>query len=851
MSLIAHKYTPAEMSEAELDATFAAREHTVEYLLKSLRDQNHSGTLSSFVITGPRGAGKSTIIQMTVLRMKRDSELSRAWIPVLFPEEQFGIVSLRDFLAEILRELSEDGRPEAREWLEKVSVELNDDQSLQLAMTGLREITQKAGKRLVVFVENLNLMLDGCLNDQMKGTLRRLLMTDPFMMLIGSSVHVFDSLKKYDEAFFNYFGRVPLDRLDVEQVFELLFRRAEFDKNERFLREFKEQRPKIRAIVHLSGGNPRLILMLYELLSQKQVTTIVQCLRCLVDELTPLLKDEMENLSPQQRKIIHALMEKGGTAQPADLAEPTRLPLNAITTQLRRLKEAQIVEVLGGGKGRAAYYTVPDKLFSIWYQMRYLTRNRRRIELFVEVLRVWFEAEERFSVLQSLEKSEGDAVHESALTSEYFAASLSGTPYAPQARDCVIRQWLKSGNLNEASSAYAELFESGSESEVLTRLRLGLWCVEHDNSPSAMEVYNLIISDAKHSEVERALALLCRGFSMDVAGNHQQALADFSTVIDMEVLPEKQLRTALIARGNSKSELNDYQGAVVDFTTVIEAQAAQKDQVGAALLGRGIARMGLGDYQRACADFTKVIGTEKIPALDLIKALSKRARSREKIGDVLGALSDYTAIIDMGDVPREQIARALFGRGEVKRTLGDDDGVIEDYEILINMDGTPKRVLAGAFFVRGYTYFIQARRAEAVADWERYFDLNCGPEFDIADPVAKMFRFYWERQSVAQANNALGYFLRHIQVKPADQQVALLAGFIATLAHEGVPMSWVYATVRLLETQPEEIKQALGFIGPVCSILEGGDKCLLDPLPPEQRELALQVLERFEKKDKL
>src|SRR4029077_10498034 len=134
---------------------------------------------------------------------------------------------------------------------------------------------------------------------------------------------------------------------------------------------------------------------LYELLSQRQVTTIVQYLRRLVDELTPLLKDEIEPLSPQQRKIIHALMEKGGTATPTDLVEPTRLPLNAITMQLKRLKEAQIVEVLGGGKGRTANYTVPDKLFGIWYQMRYLSQNRRRIELFVDVLRIWFEEEER------------------------------------------------------------------------------------------------------------------------------------------------------------------------------------------------------------------------------------------------------------------------------------------------------------------------------------------------------------------------------------------------------------------------------------------------------------------------
>ena len=73
------------------------------------------------------------------------------------------------------------------------------------------------------------------------------------------------------------------------------------------------------------------------------------------------------------------------------------------------MKDAQIIEVLGGGKGRAANYTVPDKLFSLWYQMRYLGQNRRRIELFVEVLRVWFEADERIETLRELTRGRSGA----------------------------------------------------------------------------------------------------------------------------------------------------------------------------------------------------------------------------------------------------------------------------------------------------------------------------------------------------------------------------------------------------------------------------------------------------------
>jgi tetratricopeptide (TPR) repeat protein len=778
MSLVTYKYTPTEMSEQELSATFAARGHTVDYLLKSLRDQTHSGTLSSFVVTGPRGAGKSTVIRMVVLRLRQDPELSLAWMPVVFPEEQFSVASLRDFLAAILRELASTELPEAKAWLEKVEVESNDEQSQQLAITGLKEVTRKTRRRLVVFVENLNLLLEECLDDQMKGTMRRLLMTDPFMMLIGSSVHVFDSLKKYDEAFFNYFGPVPLDRLNVEQVFELLQRRAEFDGNEHFLRDFREQRPKIRAIVHLSGGNPRLILMLYELLSQRQVTTIVQCLRRLVDELTPLLKNEMENLPPQQRKIVHALMEMGGTAQPSDLVERTRLPLNAITTQLKRLKDAQIVELLGGGKGRAANYTVPDKLFAIWYQMRYLNQNRRRIELFVEMLRIWFEAEERFATIQGFARLEGgdspNALREAALTTEYFAASLADTPYASMARDHAVRQWLKSGDHQEAALAHAEFaglaIHEGTSFESTAYVRLGHWCAEHADLKTALEVLNPIINDADRSASERAAALIERGSCFRLLGDHQRALLDYTAVVTLEGAPKQQEAKALFNRGVVKG----------------------------------------------------------------------------KIGDTQGELADYTAVVTLEGAPKELVGKALFNRGVIKGRLGNAQGELADFTAVVTLEGAPKDQLAKALVGRGFANLALDQKASAIADWTAVLELPTPFEDGISMAAESLFRLYYLDGVTDEANNTLDRFAQHLATMLPEVRTLKLTGFLARLASPVMRRGWTHAARRLIGVQPPETRQALGFLEPVCAVLEGGEKSLLDPLPPEQREFALNVLTRFD-----
>ena len=643
MSLVPHKYTPAEMSDHELESTFAAREHTVDYLLKSLRDQIHSGTLSSFVITGPRGAGKSTIIQMVALRIRRDTELSAAWIPVVFPEEQFNMVSLRDMLAAILHALGKEQIPAAQEWFEKVEAEPNEEQSQQLAVTGLREIVRQTSKRLILFIENLDHLLEEHLDDQMKGTLRRLLMTAPVMMIVGSTVHVFDSLKSYDEAFFNYFGQVPLDRLNPKQVSELLRKRAEFDHNEIFLRELPKQQAKIRTLVHLTGGNPRFVLMLYELLSLQRVTSIVQYLRRLVDELTPLLKDEMESLPPQQRKIIHALMEKGGTAQPTDLVGPTRIPLNAINTQLKRLKDAQIVEVLGGGKGRAANYTIPDKLFSIWYQMRYLSQNRRRIELFVEVLRIWFEEEERIQALRSLaEKKQTDApnvLRECAATAEYFAASLKGTMHELTATDLCVSSWLKA-DLKEAAFAYADLGQanaSGLFDEAKAHTALAGWCSTHDDPQRAIGILDQVLAKPKEIDVTtRALALVLRSNIKGRLGDDEGAITDASAVLEITSAPRTAISVALFTRGVGKNRMGDKQGAIVDYTTLLGLEGVSKDMIVVALKYRGDNKAGLRDNE--------------------------------------GALSDYNAVIEHKDTPKELVADTLIDRGLVKEEMGDHQG---------------------------------------------------------------------------------------------------------------------------------------------------------------------------------
>ena len=319
MALVAHKYMPEQMPVEELRATFAAREHTLEFLVKAIRDQIGARTLTSYLITGPRGAGKTTLVLMLCLRLRDDPELAAAWLPVRFPEELPAITSLRDLFAAALSELAEQGIEGARAWHEKVEREADERRSRDLAVTALRRIAEERGRRLILFVENFDQLFDRAWAKE-EATLRRLLMADPFMLIVGTTIRQFEALRAYGRAFFNYFCEVPLKRLDDEQVRALLVSRAEWDGRPDVAERCRAHQADIRAISRLTGGNTRLVLMLYEILSHGDITSVVATLRQLVDQLTPLLKDILEHqLTDQQRKIVDALMRSGGTATPRSL----------------------------------------------------------------------------------------------------------------------------------------------------------------------------------------------------------------------------------------------------------------------------------------------------------------------------------------------------------------------------------------------------------------------------------------------------------------------------------------------------------------------------------------------------
>jgi len=871
MPLIAHKYMPAEIDEEELKATFAARQHTLDYLVKSLRDQVGAETLTSYLITGPRGAGKTTLILMLCLRLNQDPVLRAAWLPVRFPEELPAVTSLRDLLVRALHVLAEEGLPEAREWQEKAEDELDEEQSEELAITGLRQVAEREGKRLILLVENLDLVFKRGLDDDTKATLRRLLMTDPFMMVVGSAVRVFPELRDYDEAFFNYFCPVALETLNEEQVHEVLSRRAEWDGNEQFEQQYRKHRPKIRAISLLTGGNPRFLLMVYEVLTTQNLESAVRALRNLVDELTPLLKDIIEHqLTKQQVKIVDALMQLDGKATPSQIAEKARFTLNTVTTQLKRLEEAKMVELHGGGKGRPAWYTIPDRLFYTWYQMRYLRRQRRRIELFVEVLQVWFEAEERLEALRSLSSASGangaKIARGLAESAEYFAASLEGTEHRELARELAIRNWLRVGDVGEAVASFAEFYGvagTGTRSPSANYIGLSAWLREHGDLESAIKVlesrmrdhpddlrlrgvYGLLLGlsgdrrapgvydqimaarDIKPDVLARAL--LGRGIVRGMQGDTDGEVEDYTAVIELEGAPRHGVAIAMYDRGVRRGEQGDREGAIADYTAVVELEGVPTDLVAQALFGRGVIKGDQGDMDGEIEDYTAVVELERAPTEWVAEALINRGVSKGTQGDTEGAIADFTAVIELEGAPTHQVAKALLGCGVLKAVQGGAGGAIAHFTAVVELEGAPTGQVAQALVNRGVSKGEQGDREGAIADYSAVVELEGAPKDRVAQAL---FSRGVSKGKLGDTEGEIADYTAVVELEgaPKDQVARALFNRGASKDDQGETEGAIadYTAVTELEDGPREpVLRAMLYRGLAQSMLGRSKEALRD-----------------------
>ena len=381
-------YNPAQLTPDELKASFVARKETLADMLRLLREQERGRPCQHLMLIGPRGRGKTTLGLRFLHAVGESPDLAENWQPVPFYEESYNVGDLADFWLAALRHLTratEDLRWEAR--ADALAQDERDTERLAAyALAALMDFCQESGKRLILFVENLDTIFEQLRDERAAHALRATLIECPNILLVGSANAVFEAIRGHGEPFYEFFRLFILEGLGQEETLQILEALAGSEDKPEMAETLRRERGRLKTLRRLTGGNPRLLVLACRLLLESPLGSAFEDLERLIDEQTPYFKARIEELPVQSRKLFHCLAEGWKPMLAREVADAAKLNSSHASAQLKQLVEKGYAREVRLRGAKRIHYEVSDRFYNIYYLLRFSRAGRDRLERLVAFL---------------------------------------------------------------------------------------------------------------------------------------------------------------------------------------------------------------------------------------------------------------------------------------------------------------------------------------------------------------------------------------------------------------------------------------------------------------------------------
>ena len=677
------KYNPGFLTDDELVASFCIRTNELESLVEMLRDCTGDSNQHQIVI-GPRGSGKTTLLLRVAAEVRRNADLTCSFFPIVFAEESYEVGTAGEFWLECLARLADqtphrDDAPNLQRTFEDLRT-ITDDQSLEeRCLAALLGFSDWEGKRLVLLVENLNMMFADIGKRDTGWRLRKILQTEPRIVLIASATSRFDEIDRPDHAMYDLFRTLTLRPLSTGEC-AVLWETVS-----------GQSRPAetIRSLEILTGGSPRLLAIVARFGAGLSFRELLDSVFDLVDDHTEYFKSHLESLPPQERRVYLALADLWKPALTKEIADRARLETSKCSAQLARLVERGSVLVTGGSVRRKQYY-LSERLYNIYYLLRRHRRPSRLIEALIQFMASFYSPHELKDIGIRMIHDVDNSVPDVRSMQELAYAKLLALPALAGHRTEME---------DEQVAAARTLFERGCG---LSR---------QDRAPDALAVFEEVVRRFCEGEVPAlvevvAKALANKGAKLHALGRHEEALAAYEEALcrfrgsDAPEFLEGVAKTlvnksiALDALGHQEDALAVCEEALRQFggsdaPALLEAGAK-------ALLCKGITLAELGRPNEALTAYEEVLrrfGERETPALlaDVAQALVNKGTTLGILERPVEALATFEEALRLfrGDDVQLQLeqARALVNKGVVLLSLNRPEEALAANEEIVSRFG--------------------------------------------------------------------------------------------------------------------------------------------------------------------
>ena len=393
--LAANLYNPHEQTKEQLIASFVVRSNVFHTLFRSIQQFDASQPATPHLIEGQRGMGKTTLLLRLSYEIETDPKLQSWLIPIALKEEAFyGIRRLCALWETVAQELEEKDKTFAG-----LSQQMQEHDDPYVAhetacFDMLTHALDAQDKQVMLFVDNLGDMLLN-FNDQETRRLHDVLHNSPCVRLIGASPVVLNALLPENHLFRDAFTIHRLEGLSADDTRRVLLELARIHKQERTITAILKHHPgRIEALRILTGGVIRTVVLLFDVLTERESGDSMGDLDSILDRVTPLYQSRMQDLTPLQRDVVNAIALNWEAMRVDEIAHKIRLRPDEVLAVLHELELVFVVEPMGG-EAETSLYQLRERFFNIWYLMRLAPGpNRSKVLWLLHFLETWYDREE-------------------------------------------------------------------------------------------------------------------------------------------------------------------------------------------------------------------------------------------------------------------------------------------------------------------------------------------------------------------------------------------------------------------------------------------------------------------------
>lgn len=427
MRLLSYSPAHSEIAVLERLTTGETRIRLIETLVAAVRAEVGREIHQHQLLIGPRGSGKTHALTLVAHRLRTDPELGSRTLPIALAEEEVASHPA-DLMHKVLSALDERlphekgierstlqaAQKVCRTALAALRSETDDERALEIAVGTLDEAATALSRLLVLIVENLDTLLYSGPGLSRRSAaagqwaLRKALLESRGLLLLAAAPSQFGEVSNPQAAFYNFFRLHQLGELAPEEMLDLIRRRLEVELENPELDAAHRHRldalsasmeariPKLRGLLTLTGGLPRFAHLIFDLLSETEMTSIVGLLARFLDAQTPYFQSRLDpRMVPEEElEILDLLATSEGPLTPKEIAGRLRAKSsNAVATYLKRLRERGLVRPLGTTR-KETRYDLSEPLFRIWRRFRIGRVERDRVVVLAELVAAIFEPTE-------------------------------------------------------------------------------------------------------------------------------------------------------------------------------------------------------------------------------------------------------------------------------------------------------------------------------------------------------------------------------------------------------------------------------------------------------------------------